>query len=376
MKIRPNIGALNALVRKQGLDAIVCMSPENFTYVAGVHVTTVENIRPRQAFAILTANGAAEAVVCGIEESLVKAESWIPDVSIYIEFKDDPVMALVATLKRRKLESATIGMDLDYLPVSSYQRLVRTLPELRLVNTTEEVARIRCVKTPEEVALLERAAQDAHRAVLQVMSEARVGDTDRTLANNIIKKIFDAGANGTLHLHLASGERTPHIHNNPSDDATKPGEILRLDVGATYGAYLSDFARTFSTGNPSGLQKDTYRKLCEVQELVIAAMKPGAVAEDLYFLCKAEFETRGLPCTLPHIGHSFGIEVHESPMIRPGDMTRLEAGMVLNVEPMTIDSEGSCYHTEDLVLITPEGNRVLTLGLAPKEIPVLGTPMA
>jgi Xaa-Pro aminopeptidase len=62
-------------------------------------------------------------------------------------------------------------------------------------------------------------------------------------------------------------------------------------------------------------------------------------------------------------------------MIRPGDKTPFEAGMVINIEPMTIDAEGSCYHIEDAVLITEQGNRLLTLGLAPLEIPLLGNPV-
>jgi len=375
VKVRPNKAALDRLITEKMLDALVCMSPENFTYMAGVHVTTVENLRPRQAFVILKSDGTSELVVCSIEESLVRSESWVKAVTLYTEFKDDPVHALAAVLKSHALDRGLIGMDLDYLPVSSYLRLTTALPDLKFVNTTEDVAAVRSVKLPSEIDILERAARQTHQAVLEGISEGNVGDTERALANRIIKKVFDAGANGTLHVHLASGERTPHIHNHPGDDATKPGEILRLDVGGLYGAYMSDFARTFSTGSPSKLQRDTYRKLCEVQEITIAAMKPGVKAEDIFFLCKSEFERRGLPCTLPHIGHSFGVEVHESPMIRPGDKTELAPGMVINIEPMTVDEEGSCYHTEDLVLITPEGNRILTLGLAPKEIPILGEPV-
>ena len=63
-------------------------------------------------------------------------------------------------------------------------------------------------------------------------------------------------------------------------------------------------------------------------------------------------------------------------MIRPGDATRLKAGMVINIEPMTFDADGNYYHTEDLVVITENGYRLLTHGLAPKEIPVLGEPVA
>ena len=154
------------------------------------------------------------------------------------------------------------------------------------------------------------------------------------------------------------------------------GEIIRFDVGGTYGAFATDFARTYSTGNPSAMQRETHRGLCEAQEATINAMRPGVLAEDLFFLCKDEFNKRGLAWRLPHIGHSFGVELHESPMLRPGDKTPLKPGMVINIEPMTSDDDGSFYHTEDLVVITENGFRLLTLGLAPKEIPILGQKVA
>jgi hypothetical protein len=68
-----------------------------------------------------------------------------------------------------------------------------------------------------------------------------------------------------------------------------------------------------------------------------------------------------------------GLELHEPPMMRPGEQTLLQPGMVINIEPMLRDSAtGLLMHTEDLVEVTETGARVLTLGLAPDEIPFIG----
>lgn len=376
MNIRPDIDALNLLVKQMELDALICMSPENFTYVAGAFITTIKTIRPRHAYSILTGAGHACAIICSIEDSLVRAESWIQDIRPYTEFADDPVEVLAHALEKLGLSRGVVGFDLGYVPASSLARLSSFLPGLQMVDTTEAVAAIRAIKTPQEVALMERTTKQTHRAIVESLAESRLGDTDQAIANRIIKRMFDMGANGVQHLHLASGPRTPQVHNHPSDDATRESEILRLDIGGTYGAFASDVARTYSTGNPKPMHAEVYRELCEIQALTINAMKPGVPAEDLYYLCKETFLDRGLPCTLPHIGHSFGIEAHESPMIRPGEKTRLKAGMVINIEPMTRDADGNLYHTEDLVLVTQDGFRLLTYGLAPKEIPLLGSALA
>ncbi|MGH6755335.1 MAG: M24 family metallopeptidase, partial [Bradyrhizobium sp.] len=373
--IRPQTSALEQLLSSRNLEAIACLSPENFTYLAGVHITTVENIRPRLAFAVLRRTGVPFLVICSIETSLARSASWIENIWPYTEFVDDPVIAFANALEENGLGGARIGTDLNYLPASSYQRLRERLPRLQMEDITEDVARIRSIKSVEEIAFLERTTRDTHRAVLEGIAESKVGDSEGVIARRIVHRMIDDGANGLLHVHLASGERSSHIHNHPGDARTAEGEILRLDVGGIYGPYCSDLARTYSTGNPSQLQRVTYRKLREVHEAIITAMKPGVPAAYFYDLCKTELEKRNLPCTLPHIGHSFGIETHETPMIRPGDMTPLAPGMVINIEPMTLDSEGSCYHIEDAVLITEDGNRLLTLGLSPIEIPVLGDPV-
>lgn len=376
MKTTPALTALQTMMESKKLDAIVCTSPENFTYLAGAFVPTIKTIRPRQAHMILTRDGRARIVVCSIEESLVREEGWCADVRSYTEFIEDPIDVLVETLESMKLQHGALGIDLDYLPALSFSRLRSALPGAEFVDTTEQVAAVRAVKSNQEIALLGKIARQTHKAIVDGLAESRVGETDRTIANRIIKRMFDEGANGVQHLHLASGKRTPLVHNHPSDDATQTGEILRLDIGGTYGQYASDVARTYSTGKPLRHHRDVYRTLIEIQRDTIAQMRPGVPAEQIYFACKDAFETRGLPCTLPHVGHSFGIEAHERPMIRPGEKILLKPGMVINIEPMTRDSDGNFYHTEDLVVITEDGNRLLTYGLAPLDIPVLGDPLA
>jgi Xaa-Pro dipeptidase len=368
----PNRERLQAIVRDNGLDALIAMSPENFAYVAGVHILTVASIRPRQAFAVLPASGEPFLVLCSIEKTLAQSEGWISDIEVYTEFVDNPIDALTKVLRDRGLAGGKLGIDLDYLPANSYERLKKSLHNVGLVDTTETISAIRAIKTPGEIQFMEKAARETHRAVLDAMAQSRLGDTERDIANRIANGIVNEGADGTLFLCFSSGDRTSQPHAYATDRVPAEGEIIRFDVGGTYGAFATDFARTYSTGNPSAMQKQVHRALCEAQEATIAAMAPGVLAEDLFFICKDEFAKRGLAWTLPHIGHSFGVELHENPMMRPGDKTPLATGMVINIEPMTFDDDGSFYHTEDLVVVTETGTRLLTLGLAPKDLPIIG----
>jgi Xaa-Pro dipeptidase len=364
--------ALLDLPRRLGLDAVVAMSPENFAYASGVHVITVNLIRPRQAFVILPARSEPEVIVCSIERPVTVADSWISHVETYTEFTDDPVEKLAERLRELGLEHGRIGMDLDFLPVSSHTRLMRKLGNLELVNTTEEIAAIRAVKTRQEIALIRRAACGTHRAALDAMRDSKPGETEQQMCMRIANGIMASGATAIAFLCFASGERTAMSHAMATDKPVLDGEIIRFDIGGVYGSYYSDFARTYSTGNPSAIQRQTYAALHNVQRATIDAVQPGMAAEDLFFLCRDKFHKAGLRFTMPHIGHSFGVELHETPMLRPGEKTKLRPGMVFNIEPITVDDAGSKYHLEDLLEVTETGYRLMTLGLAPAEIPVLG----
>ena len=364
------------LPKQAGVDVIVAVSPENFAYVSKTHIITVKMIPPRQAYSVISRDGKAALVLCSIEKTLAASQSWVKDIDTYTEFVDDPIDALVATLKERfGFESGRLGIDLQYLPQTSYARLRQRLPDAEILDTTAVIARMRAIKDDEEVRALEFAAKGTWQAVIDAMEQSHVGESEKTVANRIAHGIVENGADTNAFMCFASGDRTNQAHAHPTEKVLTEGEIIRFDVGGTYGLWTSDFARTYSTGNPSQLQLETYRALRKVEEETIKMVRPGVTAEEVFYSCKDSFAKHGIAFHMPHIGHSFGHELHENPMLRPGDKTRIEAGMVLNIEPFALDEHNHGYHIEDLILVSEDGPRILTGGLPPKELPIIGQPI-
>ena len=190
---QPNVKALKGLAAASDLDAIVAMSPENFAYATGAYIMTVRDVRPRQAFAVLPAKGEPAALVCSIERQQMQVESWIKDIRVYTEFVDDPVDAVVALLKEKGITSGRIGIDLDYLPVNSHARFQKLLPDLKLVDANPRISGIRSIKLPDEVAYLEKTTKQTHKAILDAMSAAKLGETERVMANRIATGIINNG---------------------------------------------------------------------------------------------------------------------------------------------------------------------------------------
>jgi Xaa-Pro aminopeptidase len=197
------------------------------------------------------------------------------------------------------------------------------------------------------------------------------------MSDRIAANMFRNGADGTAFMCFGSGKYT-HLFHAPAFDwvHVSEGDIIRFDVGGQYGAWSSDFARTYSAGSPSELQKQTYAALIDIETATIDIIRPGLRAEDVFFFCRDQFHKHGLQFYMPHVGHSFGLELHESPMLRAGEKTVLQPGMVFNIEPSTFDEHRVAYHTEDLLVVTETGYRLLTLGLAPRDLPVIGQAIA
>lgn len=346
---------------KQGLDAVVAVSPENFFYTTGAYISTQKLLRDRLALAVVTMTGDPIVIVCNIEESFTREESRFPDIRTYVEFAQSPIDVLAEVLQEAGVANGRIGMEMRYLSWHYSQELLRRAPLAQFQECRHLFNEIRMKKQPHEVEVLERAARVTAEAVQSTMQTVRPGDTERSLAIRLRQALLGTGAEELAFLVLGTGVRSSITHPIPSDVPLVSGDVIKLDIGGLYGGYYSDLARTFGFGERNTRRHDIYRRLAEIHRSVIGEIRPGVRCCDVFKFCQTQFERHGLEFHMPHIGHSLGVELHEYPMIEPSNQQEIEEGMILNIEPIFNDPfDGSGYHIEDLVLVTASGTRVLT----------------
>lgn len=356
-----NTKKLNELMDNYEVEAVIGLSPENVLYSSGTNIITQQMIRERLALTVFSRAGKSTLIVCGIEESLASEESWIEDIRTYVEFKESPIDPLVDVLKENNLAQSRIAIEVDYLTYRYAEELRKQLPNLEIRAAEPIFDQLRSIKSDKEVEILRHASTVTTKVMMEAFNEASPGITEKDLGSNMIKKLIDQGADKHEFLVIGTGKRSQIIHPLAEDIPIESGHVLKVDFGGKFKGYFSDVARTVLVGDPTPRQEYVLSSLAEIHQEIIHSVKPGVYFRDLYNKCKDLFKKKDLPFFMPHIGHNMGVMLHEEPVISPVNNEVLEENMVINIEPICIDSESqSGYHLEDLVRVGKDGPDILT----------------
>jgi len=140
--------------------------------------------------------------------------------------------------------------------------------------------------------------------------------------------------------------------------------MVTIAFGPTVAGYCADLVRTFFHGIPPPVAVQSGERCVEVQAAALKAVRAGARAGDLMRAARAVI-TRYDPDAPASgsAGHSLGLTIHETPTLTADNDLRLEAGMVLAIEPRqpaaAMDGVGLYRHC-DVVQVTTDGYDLLT----------------
>ncbi len=128
------------------------------------------------------------------------------------------------------------------------------------------------------------------------------------------------------------------VHGIPHEDVIlKEGDIISVDVGATYGGFVGDSAWTYPVGKISEECANLLRFTEEGLYAGIAKMHDGNVLDDISCAIEAVANREKLGIVRQYGGHGVGRNMHEDPFLfnySVGDKTVLKTGMAIAIEPM------------------------------------------
>jgi len=345
--------------KRQGVDCIITSSPESVRYLTGAYVMTQKLIPERLAFAVVPVTGEAWMLVCRVEEMLVRAESHVKDVRTYDEFADDLLVSLGQGLRHAGLDGAVVAIEELRLSAQHYQRLKAELPRCTIVDASTIVSNVAQIKHDDEVAILAKATSLTVQAIDSAFTQATVGTSERAVGTSIMGHLDSEGLDEVWKV-IGAGERSALAHPTPRADVSlRSGDLVRVDCGGVLDGFHSDNARNAIVGRNKQVER-MYAKLAAIHEGLIESCTVGTRGSDLFSRCEKLFEKEDLPFTMPLIGHSLGIVLHEAPILTADCELVLKPNMVLAMEPrFTLD--GLRYHIEDTVQVTEDGPRLLSV---------------
>ena len=245
-------------------------------------------------------------------------------------------------------------------------------PRTQLKDISPQLYAMRQVKSEGELALLQKAVDISVDAHFDAMRAMRPGLFEYQIAARM-KEIHEWGgcSREAYAPIVGTGFNSTVLHYSVLDSQIKDGDLVVIDVGGEYGGYAADITRTLpANGHFTPRQREIYDIVLGAQNAALAAIKPGAVlygGKDSVQQIVTDYiknssgrdkEGRTLERYYPHgVSHHIGLDVHD-----PGDRGRpLEPGMVISAEPgIYIPEENLGVRIEDDVLVTQDGNRVMT----------------
>lgn len=241
-----------------------------------------------------------------------------------------------------------------------------------LVSAEGMLDAMRAIKDPEEVEKLRNAAAFTDRIMADVVENLEAGDTMREVGLEIEHRGRRAGASdvsfsSTAGFHRSGVEATEEIFNYDSDEPLEPGTSVAFDVGFVTDGYCSDWGRSVYVGDPPAHIADAYAALMtSVVETIDAVGDEVQTVSDVYPHIERVCDREGYGNYLRNrhatgiVGHQIGVEVHESPWLRPENDHELREGMVFCIEPKLWNKGEYYLRVEDMVHVTDSGAESLT----------------
>ena len=295
-----------------------------------------------------------------------------------------------------------LGRDADFdLKLIGWVNRVRAImkmgdqPPHEFLELGHLLDEMRLFKDRDELKLMQRAADISVMAHQTAMRAVRPGVHEYTLQAELERmfRLHDAQpAYGSI---VGAGANACVLHYHANNALVRDGDLVLIDAGAEYRGYAADITRTFpANGRFTAAQRALHELVGQAQAAALAHARPGvpyeaghnAAVETLtegllrLGLLKGKLEKNIAEGHYRRYyrhktGHWLGMDVHDVGEYRfDGESRLLEPGMVFTIEPglyvpqddTSVDAKwrGIGIRIEDDVLVTRDGHKVLTDGLA------------
>ncbi len=359
-------------LRDADIDLAIITDESSIAYLAGFWgYLSVEFGRP--TFLLVRPDSAPQVITPLMESEMVSAMTWVEDV---VTWED------AGERRWEKVLAAAIGANPGRIGVerAALPPIVRNwfddqLPGIELHDIAPLLGAMRMVKSAEEIEVMKQAGQIAG-AMMQAAEDALaegapeyeaalavINAGTRKAAGFLTAKGWEAFISPMIHnlQIMQSGRDTSMVHRRASVKALQKGDPVYFCFCnmAQFKQYKLGFDRMFFIKEVSGEAAEVQQAAIDAQQAAIAAMRPGVTAESVAEAADEVYRERGY-ATGYRTGRSIGMAYLESPELKHGDKTVLQAGMTFAVDGgISVDGRLG-GRIGDSVAVTASGTEYIT----------------
>jgi Xaa-Pro dipeptidase len=370
---------LQRLMKKAGMDALVCRLPENVVFLT--------DYWPHHGFSfvVVQQEGLPYLYVPEFEEDYTDPKwahvgtfGWglLTDDDLYVNYR-----TLLGQLNQKLgLKGATIGVEKSFEVVGpTYRSAEPVIPAAPWTALMDEVfagakqvdggdvlQQARSVKSEYDLKKIRIADEIAEMGINELMSNLEPGMSEVQIGALIEHKIRSDGP-GYKGARLvrascevgagAAGSFKGTVLIPSTTYIVKEGDLVMIELATVADGYWSDLTYMAVVGKPSERQREVYNHVLEAQQAAARQMRPGALFSAPDAAAREVLKKAGLGDYFVHItGHGVGFRYHEFiPFLAPAAGGTLEAGMVSSVEPGVYIPNFGGIRIEDNVAVGSDG---------------------
>jgi methionyl aminopeptidase len=219
------------------------------------------------------------------------------------------------------------------------------------------------LKSEEELRTMREAGRLVGQTLQKLKSMIRPGLNVLELERVVREDFRKAGAKETFLNYSPAPKYPPYpsnicvsindelVHGIPRDRILVEGDIVTMDLGATYKGYVGDSAITVPVGKVSEQAEHLIKVTEDALWAGIHAAKHGRYLNDICGAIEDAIRPSGYSIVRQYVGHGVGRAMHEDPQVPNYRMTvkgtPLRTGLVIALEPMVIVGSEETYEAED-----------------------------
>ena len=370
-------------LKDDGIDVAIVTDEDSIAWFAGYWgYLGIEFGRPTML--VVPASGTPAVITPLMESEMAGAMTWIEDVRPWQDARGPDHWDEVLAKLVKPSPGLKIGIERLKMPPLIARFVEDTYGPASFSDISPVIADMRVIKSDSEIAIMRQAGQIA--IAMLDGGRARLGQDvpEYEVALGVIEAgtrkaagfLTDAGLEAFMSpmVHnlqvLQSGTHTAMVHRRPNVRRLASGDPIYFCFCGivNFKQYKLGFDREYFIGSVTDEQAKTYETCIAAQAAALAAIRPGAIAEDVHDAANEVYQSARFAPGY-RTGRAIGISNLESPELKQGDRTVLRQGMTFAVDGGITVPGAYGARVGDSIVVTGDGYEFFTP--YPKELTVV-----